>query len=337
MMRKTAIAALAAWLTTGTASAQYIETKTDDPFQHLNVGVTMGTTGLGVELSSPLTRTIHVRTGFEYMPRWEKTLTFDLQTFSTEGVQLESTFDRMADLLESFTGYRASPNVDMIAKPTMWNFKLLFDIYPFRNKHWHVTAGFHWGPSKIGEAINSIDVAPSLVAANMYNHLYHLAYEDKYNDNLIPMFVFQDGTEVYLEPYMRDAVLSTGHLAIHLGDYTHDVTDEEGNVVHKKGDAYLMTPDENSTVSAKCYTNSFKPYLGFGYDGRLAKKDPTWHIGFDAGLMFWGGTPNVVTHDGTSLTHDVSGIDNRVGDYVKLIKGVKVFPVVNLRITKQIF
>jgi len=336
-MRKTAIAALAAWLATGSASAQYIETKTDDPFQNLNVGITMGTTGLGVELSSPLTRTIHVRTGFEYMPRWEKTLTFDLQTFNEDGGISASNYEQMAAKIEKFTGYKAKSSVDMECNPTFWNFKLMFDVYPFRNKHWHVTAGFHWGPSKIGEAINSMQDMPSLFAVNMYNHLYYIADQDKNYDNILPIYVFDNGRELNMDPTLRDAIIDLGHVGIRLGDYSHDVTDEEGNIVHKAGSSYIMQPDADCTVSAKCYTNSFKPYLGFGYDGRLLKEDPSWHIGFDCGLMFWGGTPNIVTHDGTSLTHEVENIDNRVGDYVKLIKGIKVFPVLNLRITKQIF
>ena len=53
--------------------------------------------------------------------------------------------------------------------------------------------------------------------------------------------------------------------------------------------------------------------------------------------MFWGGTPDIITHDGTNLTKDVSDINGKVGDYVKFIKGVKVFPILNLRITRRIF
>jgi hypothetical protein len=37
------------------------------------------------------------------------------------------------------------------------------------------------------------------------------------------------------------------------------------------------------------------------------------------------------------LANDVEDINGKVGDYVKLIKGVKAFPVLNLRITRRIF
>ena len=53
--------------------------------------------------------------------------------------------------------------------------------------------------------------------------------------------------------------------------------------------------------------------------------------------MFWGGTPKVVTHDGTDLVNDVDNVRGKVGDYVEIIKKFKVFPVLNLRITRRLF
>jgi hypothetical protein len=98
-----------------------------------------------------------------------------------------------------------------------------------------------------------------------------------------------------------------------------------------------MEPDNNCTVSATVKVNSFKPYLGFGYGGRLFKNDDRYNISFDAGLMFWGGTPDIITHDGTNLSKDIINIGGKVGDYVDLISGVKAYPVLNLRITRRLF
>jgi hypothetical protein len=53
--------------------------------------------------------------------------------------------------------------------------------------------------------------------------------------------------------------------------------------------------------------------------------------------MFWGGTPRIYTHDGTDLSKDVENIEGKVGTYVDLLKAFKVFPVLNVRITKTIF
>jgi hypothetical protein len=69
----------------------------------------------------------------------------------------------------------------------------------------------------------------------------------------------------------------------------------------------------------------------------MIKGNDHWQVSFDCGAMFWGGTPKVVTHDGTDLINDVENVRGKVGDYIDIIKQVKVFPVVNLRISYRLF
>ena len=311
--------------------------------KHLDLGVTIGSTGLGIDVATPISKDVQVRTGFEIMPHFEKSLHFDIQSFgyNDDGELQTSQFDKMADRLEALTNYRAKPSVEMIGKPTFWNYKLLVDVFPFRNKHWHVTAGFHWGPSQIGEAINALSDAPSLVAVNIYNKLYEKA---------------ESGDPIYNGFALGTEWLENGRMGIHLGDYvdryvmktvveydeygdyvgTHEeyVLDANGNKINEP---YRMEPDDKCTVSATVKVNSFRPYLGFGYGGRLLKNDDRYNVSFDAGLMFWGGTPDIITHDGTNLSKDVKNIRGKVGDYVDLISGVKAYPVINLRITRRLW
>jgi hypothetical protein len=243
----------------------------------------------------------------------------------------------MSEVLYNLTGYKVDQNITMKTKPTMWNFKFLVDVYPFKNnKHWHVTAGFHWGPSKIGESVNAIEDSPSLFAVGMYNHLYDVAYQDWVLDIPTPIIDTETTGAVYMDPRIEKRLLNMGRMGIPLGTFTHDMTDANG-IAHKQGEAYHIEPNENSMVYADATTNSFKPYVGFGYEGRLIKGNDNYHIGFDAGVMFWGGTPSIITHEGVNLSKDVENIDGKVGDYVKFVKGVKAFPVLNLRITRTIF
>ena len=310
-MRKT-IAAIALACLTTTGMAQN-DKKDFQVFNHLDLGLTLGTTGVGFDLATPIGEYAQIRTGFEFMPRFTKSLHFDIQSFSDDGSLIDTQFDNLSDRLESFTGYKADSQVKMNGKPTLWNFKLLFDVFPFRNKHWHLTAGFHWGPSQIAEAINDLEDAPTLVAVNIYNNIYEKVSE---GEN-----VFGDFD---VDPDLRRKIKRSGRMGIHVGDYDD-------------GTPYLMEPDENCTVSAKVTVNSFKPYLGFGYGGKLFKNDNRYQVSFDAGLMFWGGEPAITTHDGTNLSKDVSNISGKVGDYVDFISGIKVFPVLNLRITRRLF
>lgn len=345
MIRKKTILAILIMVATTftmTSQAQNGEQKIEI-FKHLDLGVTMGTTGLGIDVASPIGKYVQVRTGFEIMPRFEKSLFFDIQSFgyNDNGELQTSQFEIMADRLEALTNYRARPSVEMIGKPTLWNYKLLVDVFPFRNKHWHLTAGFHWGPSQIGEAVNALSDAPSLVAVNIYNKLYDKAESGDaiYNGFALGAEWLENGRMGihlgdYKDRYMTKTVVDYDEYGDFIGNHEEYILDENGNKIHEP---YRMEPDNNCTVSAKVKVNSFKPYLGFGYGGRLLKNDDRYNISFDAGLMFWGGTPDIITHDGTNLSKDVINIGGKVGDYVDLIKGVKAFPVLNLRITRRLF
>lgn len=307
-------------------------------FNHLDLGVTLGTTGIGLDAAMPVGDYVKLRTGFEVMPRFNYDMNFGVESFDGTGTSInQSTFNRMAEVLYGLTGFKVDQNVTMKGKPTMWNFKFMVDVYPFKNnKHWHFTAGFHWGPSKIAEAVNAQEDSPSLFAVGMYNHIYDVAYADWVLDIPTPLIETETTGAVYMDPSMEKTILSMGRMGIPIGKYSHDMTDAQGNV-HKKGETYYMQPNENSMVTVDARTNSFKPYLGVGYEGRLIKGNDNYKIGFDAGVMFWGGTPSIITHDGMDLANDVEDINGKVGDYVKLIKGVKAFPVLNLRITRRIF
>lgn len=295
-------------------------------FNHMDLGVTIGTTGLGLDVTMPVGDMVKLRTGFAVMPRFNYNMDFGVEQFGGEEAPSTSTLNRMSEILQGLTGYKVDQSITMKGKPTYWNFKLLVDVYPFKNnKHWHVTAGFHWGPSKIAEAVNAIEDSPSLFALGMYNHIYDVAYKDWVLDIPTPIIETKTTGAVYLDPKIEKQLIKMGRMGIPLGKYTSD------------GESYYMVPDEHSMVSAEAITNSFKPYLGIGYEGRLIKGNDDYHIGFDAGVMFWGGTPGIYTHDGTNLTKDVEDIGGKVGDYVKLIKGFKVFPVLELRITRKLF
>ena len=338
---------LTALLTAITMNVATLQAQNDkaifEAFNHLDVGVTLGSTGVGIDLASPIGKYVQVRTGFEIMPRFEMNMNFEIQSFYyDENGQLQpSEFERMADKLEALTNYRANPYVVMVGKPTLWNYKLLFDVFPFRNKHWHITAGFHWGPSKIAEAINSLQDAPSLVAVNIYNKLYDKAERGDpiYNGISLGSDWLEYGrlgmrVGEYVDRYLTKTVVEYDEYGDYIGTHEEFILDENGNKIHEP---YRMEPDKDCTARAKVEVNSFKPYLGFGYGGRRLKNNDRYNISFDAGVMFWGGTPNIITHDGTNLSKDVQNVEWKVGDYVRLIKGVKAYPVLNLRISRNLF
>ena len=311
--------------------------------KHLDASVTMGTTGLGLDVATPMGEYAQLRAGFSFMPHIHYKMKFDVQV-GDNAAESDSKFQRLSGFLNDMTGYEVDNKIDMIGVPTYYNFNLLVDVFPFKNnKHWHFTAGFYLGNSKIGKAYNTTEDMTSLMAVGIYNTLYDKVKAGE------PVY-----GAIYLPDEMESAILGFGRMGIAVGTYTHDVYgayptteyDDEGQllhrageygVIHHPGEPYMMEPGEDAMVKAKVTANAFKPYVGFGYGGRLIKGNDKYKVSFDCGLMFWGGTPSIVTHDGTDLAKDVENIKGKVGDYVDLIKGVKAFPVLNVRFTRSIF
>lgn len=327
-----------------TVSAQYTNPKTalskNKFFNHLDASITLGSTGVGIDLAAPIGNYLMVRTGFEYMPTFDYNTSFEIQIGDTKeskydanGKRVETRFDRMANALYEATGLVADDQIEMIGQPTFHNFKFLIDIFPFKhNKHWHLTTGFHWGPSRIGKAFNTTEDMSSLVMVSLYNHLYEVAYDDLHSDAGRAVYDYY-----YMDPDTENRLMRYGRMAIHVGDYAEDIADKDGNIVHQKGEPYMMEPNGENMVKVDAKVNSFKPYVGFGYGGRLIKGDDRYQVSFDCGVMFWGGAPKVVTHDGTDLTKDVENIGGKVGDYVDLAKKATAFPVLNFRISRRLF
>ena len=312
-------------------------------FQHLDVSVTLGTTGIGIDVASPVTEWAQLRLGYEFMPRFTKIMRFDMtingkpaRSYDEDGNRQETNFDKLKEFLYDFTGLDVEDHADMLGKPTINNFKFLVDVFPFKdNKHWHFTAGFYWGPSQFAEAVNTTETMVSLVSAGIYNSMYDKAVN---GEHLIDFSNFTDMDNVYIDlpPQAAKKLKNFGRVGFSVGYYSHDMVDNNG-VEHKAGERYIVEPDENSMVRVYAKSNSFKPYLGFGYGGRLLKKRDDWKVSFDCGAMFWGGKPDLYVHDGTNLTEDVENINGQIGTYVDLLKAFRVFPVLSFRLTKRIF
>ena len=346
LMKGNKIFLLAAAMMASVSMSAQMDRQPWGKFNHLNVGVTLGTTGLGVEASMPINNYLWVRSGLSFMPRMEVPMTFGIQ-IGDDPQASKDKFNRMASVLEDLTGTPVSDEVKMTGRAKMWNWHVLFDIYPFqRNLHWRVTTGFFLGPTNVAEAFNQTESMASLVAVDIYNNMYDklhgLSMRELANVKLVDLSKLGDKyKDIYFDLDMllllQQGFDDAGRMGIHLGDYTHDITDEDGNVIHKKGDPYVMTPNQEHMVKADMKVNAFKPYIGFGYDGRLIKGNDRLHVGFDAGIMFWGGKPCLYAHDGTDLINDVENITGKVGDYVDMMSKLVIYPVANVRFTYTIF
>lgn len=324
-------------------------------FNHLDVSASIGSPGIGIDVSAPVGEYVKLRAGMTYMPRFEMSSNFRVQVgdslerkFDQNGNRIETKFDKLSGMLKGMTGFDVDDQVAMNVKPTFYNFRFMVDVYPFQDKRWHFTAGFYAGPAEIGRGVNVAKDVPTLMAVSMYNMMFDRIHNGEDLFDLGGNLSFSLPPEV-LFPIM-EKLDKYGRMGVHVGNYLNDGPvlldesgepleyDENGNplLAYYKGDPYMMVPDANGMVSARAKTNRFKPYLGFGYGGAISRDGRT-ELSVDAGVMFWGGKPHVYTHDGTDLVYDVEKISGKVGRYVRYVKSFPCFPVLELKVTRRIF
>lgn len=292
---------------------------------NLDAGFSISTMGLGLEVKTPVTKWVDIRAGVDWMPKFSMPLSFNLNTYS-DGLPT-GNFNKVASMLYDMTGISLDEKVNMKGTGSMINFKFMVDIYPVpQNRHWHVTAGFFLGTSKIAKAINTYEEKPTLVGLNIYNRAY------EYFTHLESIFDVPLGGGAYMDPEMVEKLQQKfqqyGRMGIHIGDF-------------KDGTPYIMTPAPDGTISARAYVNHFKPYIGAGYATDLDKAKK-WHFAVDLGVIFWGGVPDVINHDyatgrDVNFTKDLVNIRGKVGQYVSTFKAFPVYPLVALRLSYSIF
>ena len=75
--------------------------------KHLDLGVTLGTDGIGVDLSAPVVENwVNVRAGFTYMPRFNATMHFGFEAGDASMTQDErdEQFNKLSGMLHDMIG-----------------------------------------------------------------------------------------------------------------------------------------------------------------------------------------------------------------------------------------
>lgn len=326
-------------------------------FSHLDVSVTAGTTGIGVDVSTPLTPWLSVRAGASFTPHINIPGDYALQvgekaekpTYDKNGNLQQTKLEKIQELMYGLTGYEIDRSIRMNRKPSVQNVKFLLDIHPLKNKNWHATAGIFYGSSKVAYAENDISECTSLCGVSMYNNLYRMAV------NNIPITVGYD--DVYINSTLAKRFKAYGKMGVPMGTFVDDIYDEEGNVIHKKGSTFLLEPDKDNLVNAECHANNIRPYIGIGYTGAISKNNDRWKIGFDLGAMYMGKVSVITTrkeqtsayNDKTErwettnyfydidLTKDVENLPKSISHQVDLLKALEIYPVAEFRLIYRIF
>ncbi len=302
-MRKLAIILLAL-SATATVLGQRVPLSTrmneKNILNHMDLGISVGTTGIGIDLAVPVTNYVRVRAGYSYMPPIKLHSNFPIETtgggkassfvgkistinemLESSGVEINSSsFGTERELMHAFESgeLKARDYVAMALKPNMHQFKFLVDVMPFKhNKHWSVTAGFFVGSSNVGEAVNRDEETLLLKAVNLYNERY---YKEYVANGFALKYVDDDGTPK--APGINDLtgfVKRNGLAGFPLGYFAD-------------GKKAMMIPGEDNTVRATLEVNKFRPYVGIGYNTHLSR-NKKWNLNVDAGVLFITGARKV--------------------------------------------
>ncbi len=108
-------------------------------FDHLAVGITAGTPGIGVDVAAPIGNYVQLRAGFA--------------TFPTIKINTDLDINAPANTY----GYNIPSSIKVEGKTGFTNGKILADVFPFKHSSFHVTAGAYFGSSTIVKAYNKED------------------------------------------------------------------------------------------------------------------------------------------------------------------------------------
>ena len=274
--------------------------------KHLEVSLTAGTSGFGLDVAVPVCTFMQVRLGYDYMPPFKAQFKMNLagggqaaRQYNAQGNRIKTPYNRIQQYMYEQTGMEMDDRISLTGRLTMHNMKALVDIYPLKyNKHWHLTAGIYYGPAEFAKAEDASESQTTLSLIADYNQTYEEA-----SDN--------------------DAIKGYGRVTLYPGD--------------KGGKLCLVDFADDGSVKISARSSAIKPYFGVGYTGRLVGSRDDWKVSAELGVWVWGGTPELRMHDGTDLSNGVTNIPGALGDYVSIIKALKVYPVLNVRFAKTIF
>lgn len=106
-----------------------------DIFNHLGIGVGVGTTGVSVDVAVPMTKFVTIRPGFNYMPNISYTTDVDINAPHTAAISVPE-------------------QISIKGKTALTTGKVLVDFYPMPSKGFHLTVGGYFGGGDVIKVTN---------------------------------------------------------------------------------------------------------------------------------------------------------------------------------------
>ena len=290
----------------------------DGYFNHIDGAFTAGTTGLGIDLAFPLKDWGRLRIGGVWKPRGHYSDTYVVHMDNPEAY-----WGQFSALVSTFVGVKPEKYIEMEGKSSMNHFKMLVDLFPIKNhRNFHVTIGFFWGTSNYVTATSTPISGNTIAAIKTFNTLRQKAINNEDIDlSFIGINTKSENLQEIREKLYRK-IIEIGEVGIPLGERTDE--NGETHVVN-------ATINDKDVIEVKAEVNSFKPYIGAGYEIPITKDKRTM-IGIDAGILIWGGKPKVKVFEGLS---NLAG--NNTAGYLRSADKYPVYPEASIRISQRIW
>ncbi|MBR6423564.1 MAG: hypothetical protein IKS47_02640 [Bacteroidales bacterium] len=284
-------------------------------FSHMSLGLDLGTTGVGLQMSFPIVENhLVVSVGYNYLgfPYNKRT------DFSTAdlGEKVTSLNNKIADVNSQIAPYGAHiwttfetkfptrTNVDVAARARMSTIKALFEFYPSAKSGFHITAGAY-----IGISPNLIELTGT-VNEGFWNDVD--SFENELNTLRSEINQIKANYPECSDKLNVDIPGVPNELKFNMG-----------------GETYKVTRRSALTAAVKAW--QVRPYLGVGF----GKSIPDSHFSFVADLGVWYHgkprleSPNMTTYDASATTLNF--------DAGKYVEKVPVWPVISLKLIYKIF
>ena len=224
-------------------------------FNHIDVAGTIGTSGLGFDISMPMSEWAQLRVGGVWMPYFHFGPSFGVEVSEDLPADMQGQrFQNIANTMENLLGTRPELSVKMEGDFSTSNFKCLVDIFPIKkNRNFHVTVGFYYGGTDLITAGVSQYSMRNLTAIGALNSLYRKALGDK--DGIvfdaeamginIPSGAYSENANKNLRAWgekagqktvnwddlnqreVENSVYAENAFSVTLGQYSHDIVAKE--------------------------------------------------------------------------------------------------------------
>ena len=202
-------------------------------FNHLGIGISVGTTALSINASTALTPYFGIRAGLNIWPaiKLRSNMHLGSRIQNWEAGDLVKYVEELNEVLsdDQQIPMEMPDMVDLRVKPKLTAGHILIDYYPFpRHSNFHLTTGFHVGTGTV------IDI------------------HNRHEGSLLPVTLWNNAME---NPDAQDIVKENGlePIGLLLGDY-------------------FLAPDEDGNLDARIRVSGFRPYLGLGFGRAVPRK-----------------------------------------------------------------